>query len=453
MDDASPLFGLILFVIFLIINAIMFCFREGLRQLNSAEVEKRAQEGSKRAGKILKLIERPKKLDNAIYTAFIMMAMVVGNFQLRFYIVKLKDYLIEKAANYLHNDLLNIIAFVGVLIYLTFIMLAIGVLFPQRIGSKYPKKSSFILIGFVYFIMFLLRPVTLIITFLTDLILRIFGMNSSQEVDNVTEEEIMSMVNEGHEQGVLLESEAEMINNIFELNDKAAEDIMTHRKSIIAVDGQWTLLETAEFLLKENKSRFPVYIENIDNIIGVLHIRDVLSHYYMDERKETLLKDIDGIIRNTYFIPETRSINILFKEMQTTKMHMAVVVDEYGQTAGIITMEDILEEIVGNILDEYDIEEDNITSLDENNYIVKGMTTLEELEEVLEMEFDTQEYDTLNGYLISKLDRIPSENEKPEVIVKGNIFQVLEIANKTISLVKITINEDKEEIEEETLNN
>ena len=171
--------------------------------------------------------------------------------------------------------------------------------------------------------------------------------------ENVTEEDIKDMVNEGHEQGVLESSEAEMITNIFEFNDKEAGDIMTHRKNIVALDGSMSLREAAHFVLKEAKnSRYPVYGKDLDDIIGTVHMRDVLFHAENLQESRMEIANVPGVLRPAHFIPETRNINSLFKEMQSQKIHMEIVIDEYGQTAGIVTMEDILEEIVGNILDE-----------------------------------------------------------------------------------------------------
>ena len=182
-------------------------------------------------------------------------------------------------------------------------------------------------------------------------------MKKPSKDDDVTEEEIISMVNEGHEQGVLLASEAEMIHNIFEFGDKEAKDIMTHRKNLIAIDGNLSYNDAVSFIIENSKSRYPVYLNDIDNIIGVLHIKDAFAFAQKNEVFRTSIKDIPGLIRDVDFVPETLNINRLFKMMQAKKSHMVIVVDEYGQTSGAVAMEDILEEIVGNIEDEHDEEE------------------------------------------------------------------------------------------------
>ena len=275
--------------------------------------------------------------------------------------------------------------------------------------------------------------------------------------ENVTEEDIKTMVNEGHEQGVLESSEAEMISNIFEFDDKEACDIMTHRKNIVALDGSMTWKEAARFVLKEgSNSRFPVYGEDLDDIIGTVHIRDVLVHADNPQEADMTLAKTPKLLRPAYLIPETRNINSLFKEMQSQKIHMEIVIDEYGQTAGLVTMEDILEEIVGNILDEYDVDEQFIVRSADGSVTMNGITPLEDAQEELKVEFpeeDLENYDTINGLLISRLDRIPGEEERPEVKYQGYLFSVLKVENKMIASVRVTklpIEEKKSDSAEDT---
>lgn len=258
------------------------------------------------------------------------------------------------------------------------------------------------------------------------------------ENEDVTEEEIISMVNEGHEQGVLLESEAEMIHNIFEFGDKEAKDIMTHRKNIVALDGNSTFVEALDFIIENSYSRFPVYEKNIDNIIGVLHIKEALASSRKQELMNTPIKEISGLVRGVDYIPETRNINALFQKMQSAQTHMVIVVDEYGQTAGLVAMEDILEEIVGNIFDEHDVEHHFITETEDGNFIMNGMTPLEEVGDALNLDFDDADYDTLNGFLISLIDRIPSDDEKVSATYEGYSFEVLSVEDKMIQSVRVS---------------
>ena len=264
---------------------------------------------------------------------------------------------------------------------------------------------------------------------------RLFRSKKGSQV----EEEIVSMLDEGQDQGVIKESEAEMINNIFDLDETAASEIMTHRKNICAVDSSWTLKETMDIITKEQYSRFPVYEENIDNIIGILHIKDAIVYYMIPENQDKKIRDIDGIMQKAHFIPETSKIDSVFKNMQAGKIHMEIVVDEYGQTSGIIAMEDIIEEIVGNIFDEHDEVEYNIVKVRDNVYNVKGLTPLSEIEEELGIVYDDEENDTLNGYLVSRLDRIPDNDEGTEVVDDNIKYRILSVKDKTIDMVKVEI--------------
>ncbi len=261
----------------------------------------------------------------------------------------------------------------------------------------------------------------------------------SKKEDDVTEEEIMDMVNEGQEQGVLEEDEAEMINNIFELGEKQAHDVMTHRNSITAIDGNITVAEAFDIVVNGTYSRYPVYDGDIDKIVGVMHLRDLLK-IYVDEhnRGKKLIELKNHIMFDASYIPETRNVNDLFRAMQSKKVHMAVVVDEYGQTAGLVTLEDILEEIVGNIQDEYDDEEELIVRQSDGTYIMSGKTYLEDIEDMFEMKFVCEDIDTINGYLISQMGRIPHEGDEFQCECGGYRFSVLEVIGKVITKVQAT---------------
>ena len=253
-----------------------------------------------------------------------------------------------------------------------------------------------------------------------------------------TPESLLEKVLEGYEKGVLTRREMKMITNIFEYMDSDAKDIMTHRKNIVALDGEESLEKALTFMLEENKSRFPVYEEDIDNIVGILHIRDAMQSYLDGPARKKPVHDLKDAIRPAGFIPETKAIDKLFQQMQQDKSHMVIVLDEYGQTSGIVTMEDIVEEIVGNIQDEYDEEEELIIKQADGTYIVDGMTQLEDLEELLGISFNEEDYDTINGYLIDCLDRIPSEDEECQVEFGGYLFHVLSVDNNTIRKVLVS---------------
>ena len=265
-----------------------------------------------------------------------------------------------------------------------------------------------------------------------------FGLFKKQKEENVTEEDIISVVNEGHENGVLQASEAEMINNIVEFGDKEAKDIMTHRNNIVAIDGDMKLCEVTEFILAQSNSRFPVYQENIDNIIGIINFKDIMIFSSKKIFNDKKIKDIEGLVRAAIFIPETKKINLLFKMMQSQKRHMAIVVDEYGQTAGIVAMEDILEEIVGNILDEYDTEDADIIKKEDGTFLVKVTALIDDIVRATGIVFDG-ECETLNGYLTYKLERVLSNDERPELVINNVKYQVLNVEKRVITLVQITL--------------
>ena len=264
-----------------------------------------------------------------------------------------------------------------------------------------------------------------------------FIKNPSVHDDDVTEEEIKSMVNEGHEQGVLLASEAEMINNIFEFGDKEAKDIMTHRKNLIVIDGNLSYNDAFSFIIENSKSRYPVYLDDIDNIIGVLHIKDAFAFAQKNEVFRTSIKDIPNLIREVDFVPETLNIHTLFKMMQAKKSHMVIVVDEYGQTSGAVAMEDILEEIVGNIEDEHDEEETLIRQNPDGSYLMNGLASMPEVIELLGLPVDEDAFETLNGFLVSLLEKIPNDGETAQINMYGYDFNVLKVEDKMIREVLV----------------
>ena len=272
----------------------------------------------------------------------------------------------------------------------------------------------------------------------------LYGMKNNKKTldgilgnDDVTEEEIISMVREGHEQGTILASEAELIHNVFEFDDKEVKDIMTHRKNIVSLDGNMSFIDAIEFIIDTGKSRFPVYDNDVDSIIGVLHIKDAFTFFEKNEVYRSSIKDIDGLIRPVDFIPETVNINDLFKKMQSKKSHLAMVVDEYGQISGLIAMEDILEELVGNIEDEHDEEENYIRKNDDETFIMDGMTEFSDVKEALSLPVDDDAYETLNGFIISLSDKIPEEGDKTVISAYGYRFSVMSVEDKVIKQVMI----------------
>lgn len=257
-------------------------------------------------------------------------------------------------------------------------------------------------------------------------------MKLFSKTQDKVEEEILSMVEEGYEQGVIEDNEVEMISNIFEFGDKDAKDIMTGRKRIVGIEKLTTVADALPFTLENNFSRYPVYEEDIDNIVGVIHIKDLFSAYLKNPDVS-----ISEVMDEPTFIHPTYNISKLLEKMQKEKIHMSIVVDEYGQTEGLVAMEDIIEEIVGNIFDEHDESVEEIKRLLNGTYMVYGSATLNDLSDVLDIEFPDEDFETLNGFILYKLGRLPMENEEIEVIYEGYKFTPTKICDNIITLVKI----------------
>lgn len=260
------------------------------------------------------------------------------------------------------------------------------------------------------------------------------------------EDVIISKVNESSELGIIEESEAVMINNIFEFGDKDAKDIMTDRSNIVALDENTKLDDSIEVMLDSANSRFPVYSESIDHIVGILYLKDAINADRDKANKKKTIGSIDGLIREAKFIPETRKVDALFATMRKTKLQMVVVIDEYGQTVGIVSMRDILEEIVGDIEDEDD-DNDFILAKENNKLVIDGLTPLEDLEDILKIRFDDENFETINGFLISKLEHIPDKRERFEYVYEGYTFKVLSVERNVIKQILVTklVNDINEE--------
>ena len=268
---------------------------------------------------------------------------------------------------------------------------------------------------------------------------RFFSIFKKKNDDSV-EDEIVSMLNEGQEAGDILESEAEMITNILGLNDKSASEIMTFRKNVNAIEASTTLKEALETISRENFSRLPVYEKDIDHITGILHIKDAVRIYLADESCGAVpVSEIDGLLQKANFVPETSKIDGIFKNMQAANSHMVIVIDEYGQTAGLVAMEDIIEEIVGKIFDEHDEVEYDIVRQSENVYIVNALTSLSEIEDETGVEYNDEENDTLNGFLVTLLDRLPDNDVGTEIEKDGVKYKILTVEDKIIGKVRMEI--------------
>lgn len=452
MDDGgAAACTIVLFFALLLIEAVLYGFNKAICLMNEKEIERKAEEEKdKKSVALYEIIKRSTIYVNSIQMITTLIDLVMGCFYLPIWIRYFTGWL--KKLSFLRQTSdagVHSIAVILATVCLMYVLLTFGTLLPRKLAQKYPDAWAYFFIGHIVRLKTVLYPLTGIVAVSTNLLLRMLGLRTTDEQLDVTEEEIISMVNEGHEQGVLEASEAEMITNIFEFGDKKASDIMTHRNSIIALDSEMLFKDALVQMLTESNSRYPVYEENLDHIIGVLYLKDAMRLHTSDESLNRPIGKVQGLVRKAVFVPETKNIDDLFKSMQSQKNQMVIVMDEYGQTSGLVTMEDILEEIVGNIMDEYDADENHIKEKGNNEYIIEGMTKLEDLEERFGIDFGESEFETLNGYLISKLDRIPDEDENSEVSVDGYKFKILSVEKNVIQSVLVTKLPEKEKVQTE----
>ena len=323
-----------------------------------------------------------------------------------------------------------------------------GAAVPYLAAKMHPVGISVALALVGEKIALITAPFTWVLSFISGIPARLAGVDPRSLEDRVSEDEIISLVNEGHEQGAIDEDEAEMITNIFELDDKQAQDIMTHRGDITAIDGNMSLNDALAYMVSMPNSRFPVIEEDIDHIIGALYLKDAISYHMKEQFNDQPISGIPHLLREVKFIPETVDVDDLFREMQESRKQMAIVVDEYGQTSGLVTMEDILEEIVGNILDEYDKEERLIARIGDGKFRINGKALLADVSKDLNTEFDQEHYDTISGYLTEKLGHIPTPDDRQTVLpdpATGYRFRIISTAGTMIGWLEAVAAPDLQE--------
>lgn len=438
----------------IIINGFFSASELSIVSLNDAKIKKQAEEGDKYAKRLLSLIEKPSE-----FLATVQVGVTLAGFlSSAFAADKFAGPLAELLDPQHQYPFIQPLSLIFLTIVLSYFSLVFGELVPKRLAMRNPEKLAKRFLKLICFFDALLRPITRFLGFSTNLVLRCFGVNPSEESNKITEEEIRMMIDVGREEGNIHITEKEMIENIFEFNDKEVAEIMTHRTEVTAIEVNTPLEKVLQIILSEKFSRIPVYEENLDNIIGVLHIKDILAvladKYFLSKNIEIDF-DLRSILREAYNTPETKTIDSLFREMQRDGLQMAIVIDEYGGTAGIITIEDLLEEIVGNINDEYDEDVSYINENPDGSYIIDGRCEINELERYfpkLNFLSDDDTYDTIAGLVIHLLNRLPEQGEKV-CVSKGNMdFEVLEMADKRIAKIKMIIRssneEDADEIDE-----
>lgn len=443
MEDGYPIVGIVIVLLLLVLKAIISYGAKAIEQINEVTVRKRAEDGDEKSKVLLDFIEDQDKYMNAIEVILTTTSVLVGYICAGDFSKMIRNIRFSEQFG-MSEEITRVVWTVVFVFVVLFISILLGDVFPKKLALRDSDQAAYRISNVVQFFIRLVTPFAFLIEKTTNLILRLCHIKPEDLEDNVTEDEIMSMVNEGQEQGVLASNEAEMISNIIEFDEKEVNDIMTHRKKIVAIDSNQTVEQALRFMLEESYSRFPLYEDDIDNIIGILHVKDVTRCYMSPKFKN---KSLRLIARKPYFVPDTQNIDVLFNDMQLKKIHMAIAVDEYGQTAGLVAMEDILEEIVGNILDEYDEDEKLIIKQSEGQYLMKGLAGLDDIEDTLGIEIEEEDFDTLNGLLTSLLNRIPSEGEHISVSYAGYLFEILDVKNKMIRFVRVTKELEDERVE------
>ncbi len=421
---------IIILIILIMLNAFFASTEIAFISLNDVKIDLQVKEGNKKARKIQKMLKDPSK-----FLATIQIGITLAGFLSSAYA---SDTFADILAPKLYNliPIINIarwraISIIIITLILSYFTLVFGELVPKRIAMKYSEKISYTTVGIIKAISIFTLPFVKLLTFSTDFISRLFGVTGEEE-ENVSEEEIKMMVDVGEEKGTIEKVEKEMINNIFEFNDRTVSEIMIPRTQVYALDMEITISEAIEMLNEDTRySRIPIYDDNIDNIKGIVYIKDMLL---TSKNKNTKLKNI---AREAIYVLENIYVDDAFKELKKNKKQIAIVVDEYGGTAGIITMEDILEEIVGEIYDEYDIEEIKYKKIDNNTFILDGELSIYEVEKILEIDLPEGDYDTISGYLLFELNRIPNDKEKNITIETDKvIYKIEKIEGNRIKKVK-----------------
>ena len=421
---------ILVLVILIAINAFFAASEIAFISLNDIKIELKAKEGNKKAQKISKMLKNPSKFLATIQIGITLAGFLSSAFASDAFsdILAPKFYNLIPAISLQRWKEISIIIITLILSYFT---LVFGELVPKRIAMKYAQQLSFMSVGIIRAISIITLPFVKLLTFSTNVISKLFGV-TGEDNEEVSEEEIKMLIDVGEEKGTIEKGEKEMINKIFEFNDRVVSEIMIPRTQVYALDMELTIDETIKLLNEDNRySRIPIYDENIDNIRGTVHIKDIL----LNQNKENIkLKDI---AREATYVLENIYIDDVFRELKRNKKQIAIVVDEYGGTAGIITMEDILEEIVGEIYDEYDIEEIKYKKIDNNTFLLDGEIPVYEVERILEVDLPEGDYDTISGYLLFELNRIPNNKEKDIIIETDKvIYKIEKIEGNRIKTIK-----------------
>jgi len=426
---------ILVLILLIVLNGFFAASEIALISLNDNKLRLMGNEKSKKKIEILKkLLSEPGRFLATIQIGITLGGTLSSAFASESFSDRLAG-LIKQTGVPVPDAVLKTLSMIFVSVILSYFSLVIGELVPKRLAMKKEEAISMFAARPLYILSVVTYPAVKLLNASTNLIVRLFGIDPNADEEEVTEEEIRMMVDVGEEKGTIQENEKEMINNIFDFDNKTVMDIMTHRTDIVALSVDASLDEVISLFNEEKYTRIPVYEESIDNIVGILHVKDLIK--YIGVGSDTADFDLRKIIRKPYNVPWSKKADELFSELQKNKVHMAIIIDEYGGTAGIVTVEDLVEEIVGNIFDEYDEEEKDFEKLDESTYIFSGTAGLDVLNEWADAQLPEDEYDTLSGFIISQLGRIPEYDEKPEIEFNGLLFKVEEVSEKRIEKIKV----------------
>ena len=421
----------ILILVLTLLNAFFASAEMAIVSVNRNRIKMLADDGDKKASLLADLLEEPNKFLSTIQVGITL----AGFFSSASAATGISE-VIGASLSQLGIPYAQSISIIVITIILSYFTLVFGELVPKRIALQKSEQIAMLSVRPIVFVFKFAKPFVKLLSLSTNVLLRVIGMSDTDLEEKVSREEIKSLVDAGEEYGVINQIEKEMINSIFDFDDKLAKEVMTPRTEVYMINIKLPL--SIEELLEENYSRIPVYEGDMDNIIGILYLKDFLHEAYQVGFENV---DIKKLLHRPYFVPECKNIDQLFKELQKSKNHLAVLIDEYGGFSGIVTIEDLIEEVMGDINDEYDDDEPFIRKIDNDTYIVNGLISIKELNDKLHLNLDeeTEDYDTLGGFLINQIDYIPSETEECMVEYENLLFKVECVKDKRIETVKIHI--------------
>ncbi|MCB2305294.1 hemolysin family protein [Clostridium estertheticum] len=431
MPNSNIVVQLTLIVILTLINAFFASAEMAIVSLNKNKIKHLAEEGNKKAILLSRLIEKPTKFLSTIQVVITFAGFFSSAYVANAIASKLTLVLSNISVPYSEG-----VALVVITIGLAYIILVFGELFPKRIALQNSQAIAMFSVVPIMYISKIVTPFVSLLTVSTNILVKITGLGHESKEEKLSKEEIKSLIEVGQEHGVINETEKEMINNIIEFDDKLAREVMTPRTDVYMIDINDPITEYLDELLIERHSRVPVFEGDVDNIVGILHMKD----FMIEARKNGFENvNIKNILHSPYFVQENKNIDELFKELKSSKNHIAMLIDEYGGFSGVVTTEDITEEIMGNIEDEYDHEEPEIKKVDNNTYIVSGLLSLDDLNEHLDLNLVSKDYNTIGGFLINLMGCIPKINEERTVEYGDVIFRIEEVRERRIEKIKICI--------------